>query len=115
MIRGRVGSGRGIAGARLAKIQELSAVLGYVPFPGTLNVRLVSSPDLRGRLQGGPHAFYPVEVSSRVRKVPAHIVRWQGDERDRSVEIVAEVELRRDLQLTNGETVMIHFPTEERV
>jgi CTP-dependent riboflavin kinase len=88
--RGTIRNGRGNAsryqlrnGAEVQ--QELAALLGYTPHPGTANVRLggpfdFTQPYLDGALSGavGPVRFYPVRITVGRRKASGHVIRLHG-------------------------------------
>lgn len=112
--RGTVETGSGKAGPAMRQTdpEEWSA-LGYVPYPGTLNVAVpvnartwleslpgVSAPSL-GR---SPH-YVPVTVNGISGHV--HFSRSRPGRRLRTIEIAAAVCLRETLGLSDGDTVEV--------
>ena len=91
---GRVMRGAGVAASRLAELSP--KVLGYAPFPGTLNVRLdhplppYPPPAVTAHLAGYTVSFWPCTVNG----LPGHILAWHATPDRRDIEIVSAHRLR---------------------
>ena len=101
-----------MAAGLLAAIPGLQQELGYQPYPGTLNSRLERPPVLSGGIKIGTATFFPVRIERNGLVVHGHIVRWKGDTRRSSVELVAPTKLRDALQLSDRDFVQVFFPGE---
>jgi hypothetical protein len=108
-VRGRVVSGRGKATADLARTQQsVTDLVGYAPFPGSLNVALNRPLRLRGpdlhTFDDGLRLLCPASLGGtsvwlyRWRHAPLHIV-----------EILSSVHLRSELGLQDGDEVVLHL------
>lgn len=84
-----VGDGKGLA-TRL--VQELPyLILGYIPYPGTVNFRVpkkldLGSPDIEHEGQ----YFWEAELNGNF----GHIVRWKNDKRVTSFEFISNKRIR---------------------
>jgi CTP-dependent riboflavin kinase len=88
VVRGAGGASRAFAAFEGRRIRELEAVVGYAPFPGTLNLRLdtpfdFEAPHLegdvlhkagRGKFHPRRTRLYPVSVDGR----HGHVIRFEG-------------------------------------
>lgn len=114
MPLGMLGPGDGIAAERVAAIPSPAEGLGYVPYPGTLNVLLRSrmflyEPGWRVNVQvGGENfdcLFWPILVDG----IEGHAVAWSDRRGDAflSIEAIAPMNLREALALGECSQVMI--------
>ncbi len=114
ILTGRVCSGRGVAGQRLRTIEPVVASkLGFVPFPGTLNLRLdkvVSFPpsaiyfDLDKFIAGDkPFRFYSADINGNKVLIARSFSCL--DISDDLLEIISPVNLRSKLGISNGDTI----------
>jgi riboflavin kinase len=116
-IEGTVFSGSGTCGRKLTPAlhgRGLDRELGYQPFPGSLNLRL----DVDNDALGDPHIDWPGTVNGKKRPYwfwPAWVdglachamipaTRGHGPNH---VELVAPVRLRDQLDLNDGDTLMV--------
>ena len=125
-ITGRVFSdlGRGASFMRLDWVQKaLRKILGFSPYPGTLNLRLETEQavatwrEIREEVQGIEVAApepsfcrarcFPVEIEGRVRGA-AILPEVEGYPADK-LEVVASVRLKDELRLADGGRVTIEF------
>ncbi len=104
--------------------RSLRTALGFTPYPGTLNLRIVSRDDVRGyldelkglrplvieppKIQGvtlGKVLAYPATLNATV---PVYIVRPElTTYKDDVIEVISEVRLRDLLNLSDGSEVLI--------
>jgi len=114
ILTGRVCSGRGIAGQRLRLIEPVIASrLGFVPFPGTLNLRLnkiVSFPpaaiyfDIDKFIAGDkPFRFYSADIYGYKVLIARSFSCL--DVSDDLLEIISPVNLRSYLRISDGDTI----------
>jgi CTP-dependent riboflavin kinase len=92
----------------LQRLGDIEQLLGYKPFPGTLNVRLNRNPKLNPEVAPckiGGAAFWPVKLKTG----PAHFVRWPNDARTTSIELVAPTNLRSTLSLKDKSHILIEM------
>lgn len=110
----RVCSGKGIAGQRLRSIEPLIASrLGFVPFPGTLNLQLenvVGFPpsavcfDLDKFVAGNKaFRFYSADIYGNEVLIARSFSCLAVS--DNLLEIIAPVNLRRHLRINDGDAV----------
>lgn len=100
-----IGSGRGAASDMLARL-DLESHIGYVPFPGTLNIRFAIAPSrCRPHLVIEGHQLFPVTING----VEGHLIRWPHDERSVSFEVIAPVHLRSTLGISDRQMVDVQF------
>ena len=98
-----VGSGKGYAASLVAALPY--GLLGYQPYPGTLNVRASRGQPLLD-LDGDPvehdgARFWSVTINGH----HGHVVRWKDDPRTDSYELVAPVSLRDTFGLKDRDRV----------
>ena len=101
--------------------QQFSRVLGYVPFPGTLNLRLnPASIEIRKKMES--LAWTPIQgftaenrtfgaarcLPGHIRGVPcAIVIPGRSHYPDDIIEVIAECELRKDLGLDERDSVTV--------
>ena len=125
-IRGRVTRGLG-EGAYYMQLEgyrrQFREKLGYKPFPGTLNIQLVSEADvhelqllkatigieIHGFVTGdrtfGSVACYPTRINDQVDAAILLIQRTHH--KVNVIEIIAEVNLREKLKLEDGDVIVL--------
>ncbi|MFH1200029.1 MAG: DUF120 domain-containing protein [Candidatus Micrarchaeota archaeon] len=129
VLRGRLSRGLGEGGYYLRQpgyAKQFADILGYKPFPGTLNIvlsdassvaakqRLVQSKGLRiagfdrgGRNFGGARLFV-AQLNARSRKIPcAVVIPDKTHHGENIVEIVAKDNLRKSLGLKEGQEIEV--------
>ena len=119
-VRGQIFSGSGSNGLHTSRFSEhLASVLGYVPFPGSLNVRTphvfrlgawageyVDARRGRGGRKGGDYQFWCARVEGW--DGPAHVMRPGVRGHGRNVlEVWAPVQLKEALGLRDGDPIML--------
>lgn len=112
--------------------EQFETKLGYEPYPGTLNCRLdEQSVRARARMNAldpiviegwegeqrtyGPAYCYPatIEAPSGDRQSPAHVISPERTHHDDAeLELLAPVHLRDELQLDEGDRLLIHVTAE---
>lgn len=124
MARGIVFAGNGNCSRYWSPLLEpLTEVLGYTPFPGSLNVVMLTNLDLprpkikywdrrRPRIgkKGGMYHFWPARFGHGSHVVNAHVMR--PDVRGHGancVELVAPIKLREEWGLTDGSQIWIQL------
>lgn len=104
-MKARIGDGNGIAAARVSKIPKV--LLGYKPYPGTLNIRACRGEKLID-LSTPPIYYEGIRLwPIFVNDIEGHVVRWKDDKRVESFEIIAPVRLRDHLKLRKYDYVHI--------
>ncbi len=119
-IVGRVFSGRG-EGKKYVELpwvsQQIKETLGFDPFPGTLNLRL-DTENVKRKVQLEKNATLRLCHSegyctgllfkASVGEVLCGVVIPQVEKYpDDELEVVAEVDLRRELHLSDGDTILL--------
>ena len=110
MIRGSVHKGLGDTSRQLPDYDAITErVLGYIPYPGSLNVWLdrpvkLGETNLIVDSRWGKYKFWPAKING----VDCHIVRPPlGRNRPRDAEIVAPIGLREHFNLRDGNKVEV--------
>lgn len=106
------------------RMKEIAKILGFVPFPGSLNIRLESAfdfgrgfyrvmmPDVKDRSKGLDSTweqrqcrFYPVQVNG----IPVFAMRFEGEEYYKAdfLEVISDIRLR---DIIKGEGVTVQRP-----
>ena len=125
VLRGRVFSGRG-EGEFFVSLyaKNIARAVGYIPYPGTLNVALepeyipVARKVLNNRLavivEPPVKGFYKIYLwRASVRGIEVHIVKPEATHYgDDVVEIIAPISLREALALNDGDPIEIVLPSE---
>lgn len=121
-VRGEVFSGSGSNGVHTSRLaKELEPVLGYTPFPGSLNLRtkyafklgayateFVDERRGKGGRKGGDYQIWHATVEGF--DGPAHVIRPGVRNHGRyGLEIWAPVGLREHLGLTDGSSVTVRI------
>lgn len=107
-----VATGRGLASAVLPRHRAaLEDAIGARVHPGTLNlhlarpVRIVDAPAWDGPDDGRSRHLAP----GRLEGYPVHVNHWSGCPQHR-LDLVADVHLRRQLGLRDGDRVVLEIP-----
>lgn len=118
--RGRVVSGLGEGGRYVAIYSgSFQRALGYIPFPGTLNVLLSAPLDLSkcaGKLIEPPSDKYREVYAypARIMGLSAHVVRPRVNKHgDNVLELIAPINIREGLGLREGDEVEIEIECAE--
>jgi riboflavin kinase, archaea type len=119
VVASGIGEGAYYVGEYSGKIDE---AVGYRPFPGTLNVRFagekpnMNSPntiDILGFTSGGRSfgrvGLTPIRLSANGKTVDCHVIIPERTHHRRDVEIVSGNNLRRKLDLSDGDRALITF------
>jgi riboflavin kinase len=101
--------------------QQFSEALGYIPFPGTLNLRLnPASTEIRKKLE--VLTWLPIQGFStenrtfgaarclpcQIQHIPcAIVIPGRSHYPEDIIEVISEVELRRELRIDENDTVMV--------
>lgn len=112
-VAGRVSRGLGRAAADLrAAAGELEQILGFSPFPGTLNVVLRRpfrlSDERAKRFDGGGRLLWPGALNGR----KVWLYRWSHAPLH-VVEVVSPHDLRAELSLRDGDVVTVEVATAD--
>ncbi len=128
-IRGVVQSGAG-RGAHFTQVdwvvQQCAEKLGFVPFPGTLNVAIRDQdlPDLERLLAAAEVSLVPTDPAFcaarvepvTVRGIPCALVLPSEDVRihaDTTIELLAPCHLKRTFGLQDGDPIVIATPDDD--
>lgn len=121
-VRGTLVSGMG-EGAYYMSLPGYTAQfrerIGYVPFPGTLNVRLEPGsgpvPDSGGVMidgfSDGQRTYGPVRcLAARANGMNAHVIRPERTHHDATIlELISELDMRRTGGLSDGSQVSVEL------
>ena len=108
--------------------KQFKSKIGYVPFPGTLNVKLEKKEYVESvrQLEGVPstvvsgfsdgkrtYGWVKCYACTLNGKVPCHLIRLERTHHDNSViELISKHDIRKRLGLKNGSDLKITIPTE---
>lgn len=118
-VRGRLVSGMGEGAYYMALpgyTSQFRERIGYVPFPGTLNVKLDSPAaglDSGGALidgfSDGQRTYGPVRcLPARANGIRAHVIRPERTHHDESIlELISELDIRRTAGISDGSPVAV--------
>lgn len=114
VVHGAGGASKAFLFDNARRQKELSAIVGYLPHPGTLNVRLTAdfdftAPHLTGIVDAKKNEvrMYPVLIDG---KIEGHVIRFKGAKYSpRYVGLVAAVRLRDHV----GHTVTVRHRNAE--
>lgn len=109
--------------------KQFGSKLGYIPYAGTLNVKVSRNPSMRNRkkIEGIPYILikgysdtkrtygwvkcFPVTINDR-QKIAAHLLILERTHYDESmIEIISSVSLKETLGLRNGDKIKIELTT----
>jgi riboflavin kinase, archaea type len=108
-MRGKVLSGTG-KGAKYVELykQEFKKILGFLPFPGTLNLYVVDIPELPNPItvkmaEYGQVDCYPLAINTH----NCALIRPHKTEHTRNtIEIISPINLREALHLLDGDEII---------
>ncbi len=111
--------------------KQFKKKIGYVPYPGTLNIRIVDSLSLenRGKIEGFGYQFidgfsdskrtygwvkcYPVAVNGRV-DIQSDLLILERTHHDKNMlEIIAPINVKEVMNLKNGDKVKVTLQTSK--
>ncbi len=132
IVKGKVTSGFGV-GRKFLSIpvyrQLFKRLLNREPFPGTLNIELMSGLSIneiiseckptmiqdiefKGRVYGGFYYWYG-RIMHRGSNIDVLVIRpFRSKHKDTIIEVISSIELRRKLSLKNGDAVTIQLRCE---
>ena len=122
-VRGTLVSGMGEGAYYMALpgyTRQFRERIGYVPFPGTLNVRLEPGSEKSGLDSGGAlidgfsdgrRTYGPVRcIGARANGIASHVIRPERTHHDSSIlELISESNIRRAAGISDGSQVTVEL------
>ncbi len=129
-IRGKVTTGMGEGAYYMSKQgyqNQFAAILGFIPYPGTLNLQLLEEPNIsnfelllrspakyisefkeNSRIYGKVFVW-PAFIVIRNQKIPAAIIRPDRTHHDKQIEVISEKHIKSEFNINDGDEIEVIF------